>query len=283
MKTLVKQASLALAIISLGASTFAAGEERHSGRSAPAAGNGAPHSYGPRQSPGAYRGRNGGPYGFYGPGSYGRGYYGPGYYGPGYYGYSYYGPSYAYAPGYWDAWQGGWGYDPYVEYDYPPSPPPAYYAAPPPPPSPPAEEQAEPPAPEPAAERAFIVYFALDSAALSPAAKNVIVSAARYSAQNPGAAVRIVGYTDTSGSDAHNTELSEQRSKSVRAALIAAGVKNAEVDLDWKGKRDPAVKTADGVREPSNRRVTIFVAKNPNRETGQYGDDDQRRDADEHR
>lgn len=286
MMKLANGAALALTIVTLGGFAGAAGAEpdhhSHSGRNAPGRGGGydGHRGYGPAHSGGDDRGRGfysprfNGPgyrgYGYYGPSFYSPRYYGPGYYGPGYYGSGYYGPGY-YRPGYWDDWLGVWSLAPYAapEYDYPPPPAP-YYGAPPPPP---AMEQPQSAAPEaPAAEHAFVVYFPLDSADLNPADRKVIAAAAKYSAENPGAAVKIVGHTDTSGSDAHNTALSERRSKAVRAALTAAGVSDSAVEMDWKGKREPAIKTPDGVREPSNRRVTILVGGPPDRDNGGDGD-----------
>jgi len=69
----------------------------------------------------------------------------------------------------------------------------------------------------------------------------------------------VVGHTDTSGSDAYNDPLSRRRAEAVRDGLASAGVDTGAVEMDWKGKHDPEVATADGVKEPRNRRVTILV------------------------
>jgi outer membrane protein OmpA-like peptidoglycan-associated protein len=69
----------------------------------------------------------------------------------------------------------------------------------------------------------------------------------------------VVGYTDTSGSVAYNVRLSERRAKVVADALVALGVSQSILSVDWKGKTDLAVQTPDGVREPLNRRSTITI------------------------
>jgi outer membrane protein OmpA-like peptidoglycan-associated protein len=85
-----------------------------------------------------------------------------------------------------------------------------------------------------------------------------VVKAAQAAAVG-GAKSAIVGYTDTSGSAAYNTALSERRAKATADALVSLGVPQASIAVSWKGKDDPAVQTGDGVKEPLNRRATIHV------------------------
>ena len=82
---------------------------------------------------------------------------------------------------------------------------------------------------------------------------------ADYALSNNSHKVTVVGYTDTSGSAAYNIKLSQRRASSTAKALVADGVANADVSVSWKGETDLAVPTADGVREPRNRRATIDI------------------------
>ena len=77
--------------------------------------------------------------------------------------------------------------------------------------------------------------------------------------------VRIVvtGHTDTVGSDAYNMRLSRRRAESVAARLEKDGIASSEIEIVAKGKRDLLVPTADGVREPQNRRVQIVYEGGP--------------------
>ncbi len=50
-----------------------------------------------------------------------------------------------------------------------------------------------------------------------------------------------------------------RRANSVRDALVARGVKAHGISLAGRGEAEPAVPTADGVREPANRRVEIIL------------------------
>ena len=84
------------------------------------------------------------------------------------------------------------------------------------------------------------------------------VQASAFDADVAGDAV-IVGYTDTSGSAAYNVGLSNRRSRTVADALVAQGVNGGVIALDGKGETALAKPTADGVREPLNRRATIDI------------------------
>jgi OOP family OmpA-OmpF porin len=71
--------------------------------------------------------------------------------------------------------------------------------------------------------------------------------------------VVIKGHADRAGSPAHNDKLSELRARSVRKAVIEAGVPANLIQMHWYGESDPVVPTADGVGELRNRRVEITV------------------------
>ena len=85
------------------------------------------------------------------------------------------------------------------------------------------------------------------------------VIVATYAKSGRPTRVLIVGYTDTSGSAAYNLGLSNRRSRTVADALVAQGVNGGVIALDGKGETALAKPTADGVREPLNRRATIDI------------------------
>jgi len=100
----------------------------------------------------------------------------------------------------------------------------------------------------------YVVYFGFDRADLTDAAVAVIEEIVAIA---QGQNVSIVGHTDTSGPTAYNDGLSEQRAQSVATALRQRGVTISSAG--GEGESDLAVPTADGVREPLNRRATVFV------------------------
>lgn len=113
---------------------------------------------------------------------------------------------------------------------------------------------ATPPAP---VARNYAVYFALDSAVLTPTAREIVRQAAANAKPNQTTRLAVTGYADTTGKPAHNQKLSEQRAAAVRAELIAAGIPADEIATSGRGESDLAVPTAQNVNEPRNRRVVI--------------------------
>ena len=109
----------------------------------------------------------------------------------------------------------------------------------------------------------YEVFFAFDSAELDPQAMQTIREAADDWRRTGSAQINVVGHTDTSGSSDHNLRLSERRADAVQAALIAEGVSATSITTTGVGQNDLLVPTGDGVREPENRRVEIFVPQPP--------------------
>ena len=121
---------------------------------------------------------------------------------------------------------------------------------PPPPPPPPAE---------PAAPREFIVFFGHNKSNLTAEALTVIKQAADAAKQFGSATIMVVGHADRSGSDAYNQKLSLRRANAVKGELVTQGIGSGSITVSGKGESDPMVPTADGVREPQNRRVHISL------------------------
>jgi len=136
----------------------------------------------------------------------------------------------------------------------PPPPPPMMVTVPPPPPPSP------PPPPPPAWNaREFVVLFDWDRFDLTPQATEIVRQAAAHARAGGATRVHVVGHADTSGSAAYNVRLSQRRAATVRDALIAQGVTGGAITTEGRGETDLARATADGVREPLNRRATINI------------------------
>jgi len=104
------------------------------------------------------------------------------------------------------------------------------------------------------------VFFAWDSAELTPEAKSIIAEVAA-SARGQGSTVMIdsIGYTDRSGAEAYNMGLSRRRAAIVANELIGHGIARDSIKFAGRGEADPLIPTPDGAREPRNRRVEIQV------------------------
>ena len=80
---------------------------------------------------------------------------------------------------------------------------------------------------------------------------------------NPNAEVRIIGHTDSTGSDSINNPLSLDRAESTRNYLTARGVSGARIHVDGRGSREPIASNASNDGRARNRRVEIFVGERP--------------------
>ncbi|MSP66888.1 MAG: hypothetical protein EXQ96_02085 [Alphaproteobacteria bacterium] len=135
-----------------------------------------------------------------------------------------------------------------------PAPVPPAMVAPPPAPAPVPAPAAQP---APVAPRVFVVFFEHDKADLTFQAKEIITEAAGNAKRGGLSRLMLTGHADRSGSERYNLGLSERRANTVRDELVRQGVQVGTIATDFRGESQLLVPTADGVREPQNRRVEI--------------------------
>jgi outer membrane protein OmpA-like peptidoglycan-associated protein len=78
---------------------------------------------------------------------------------------------------------------------------------------------------------------------------------------NPATTVSIIGYTDSTGSDAVNQPLSVERASHTRDYLATQGVSPTRVVVEGRGASEPIASNDDNTGRARNRRVEIFVAE----------------------
>ena len=105
------------------------------------------------------------------------------------------------------------------------------------------------------------VSFDVGSAAIKPNFRPILDTFAQGLLKNPGARVRIIGHTDSTGSDAINDPLSVNRAASVRDYLVARGVPVSAIMIDGRGAREPVASNDTAEGRARNRRVEIFMAE----------------------
>jgi outer membrane protein OmpA-like peptidoglycan-associated protein len=125
------------------------------------------------------------------------------------------------------------------------------------PPPPPAPMAAPVAAVQPA--RSYLVFFDWDKSALTDRARQIIGEAASNSTHVQYTRIDVNGYTDTSGTPQYNMGLSVRRAAAVKAELIKDGVPAGAITTQGFGETHLLVPTANGVREPQNRRVEIVI------------------------
>jgi outer membrane protein OmpA-like peptidoglycan-associated protein len=120
--------------------------------------------------------------------------------------------------------------------------------------------EAAPPPPPPVAQApSFMVFFDWDRSNLSAQALNTIKQAADTFKTKGSARITATGHADRSGPENYNMALSLRRANAVKDALVRNGVPATAISVVGKGESQPLVPTADGVREPQNRRVEIVI------------------------
>jgi len=107
------------------------------------------------------------------------------------------------------------------------------------------------------------VSFAVNSARIEPSLEPILSRFAQTLNENPKTTVRIIGHTDSTGSDAINDPLSVNRAASVRSYLTARGVATGRIAIDGVGSREPVAGNDTEAGRARNRRVEIFVAEAP--------------------
>ncbi|WP_165853540.1 OmpA family protein [Aurantiacibacter aquimixticola] len=126
--------------------------------------------------------------------------------------------------------------------------------APPPPPPPPVDVSCN--------AGPYIAFFDWDEATITPEAAAVLNSAISAYRNCGTARVMLAGHTDTSGPRGYNQRLAERRNTAVRDYLLSRGISAARIAGEAFGESDLLVPTADGVREPQNRRVEVTYGPN---------------------
>jgi outer membrane protein OmpA-like peptidoglycan-associated protein len=120
-------------------------------------------------------------------------------------------------------------------------------------------EAAPPPPPPPPPVNSFMVFFDWDRSNLSQQALATIQQAASAYKTKGSARITATGHADRSGPENYNMALSLRRANAVKDALVRDGVPPTAITVIGKGETQPLVPTADGVREPQNRRVEIVL------------------------
>ncbi len=77
----------------------------------------------------------------------------------------------------------------------------------------------------------------------------------------PNTEIRIIGHTDSTGSDAINNPLSVNRAVSAREYLASRGVDARRIQIDGRGSREPIADNNSEAGRAKNRRIEIFLAE----------------------
>lgn len=77
----------------------------------------------------------------------------------------------------------------------------------------------------------------------------------------PNTEIRIIGHTDSTGSDSINNPLSVNRAASARDYLLSRGVDGRRIQIDGRGSDEPIGDNNTDAGRAKNRRIEIYLAE----------------------
>ena len=103
------------------------------------------------------------------------------------------------------------------------------------------------------------VTFASDSANITSSFYSALNGIAQSLNNYPETRIQVNGYTDSTGNDAHNQELSQKRANAVAQYLIAQGVSSNRIIANGFGSSNPIASNSTQEGRLQNRRVEIKI------------------------
>jgi outer membrane protein OmpA-like peptidoglycan-associated protein len=103
------------------------------------------------------------------------------------------------------------------------------------------------------------VLFDVDGHQLKPGAVPAMDKLSEFLKAYPDRNVVIEGFTDSTGSDAYNRNLSEQRANAVKQALMSRGVEENRIATEGFGEARPVATNETAAGRQQNRRVEVVI------------------------
>jgi outer membrane protein OmpA-like peptidoglycan-associated protein len=104
------------------------------------------------------------------------------------------------------------------------------------------------------------ITFSVDSATVQPQFNETLVSVALVLKKFNRTLVDVYGYTDSTGSEEHNLDLSQRRAVAVATVLANQGVERQRFYITGKGEDDPIASNGNETGRSQNRRVEIQLS-----------------------
>lgn len=105
------------------------------------------------------------------------------------------------------------------------------------------------------------ISFDTGRADIKPNLRPILDQFASGLSGQPNTEVRIIGHTDSTGSDSVNDPLSTQRAAATRDYLAQRGVDPQRVMIAGRGEREPIADNSTDAGRARNRRVEIYLAE----------------------
>ncbi|MFK8038604.1 MAG: OmpA family protein [Crocinitomicaceae bacterium] len=99
------------------------------------------------------------------------------------------------------------------------------------------------------------VYFAHDKDLVKDDAELYLQKMVSVVMSHSDLRIRIIGHTDSNGSNRYNIDLSERRANNVKSLLVKYGLPADRVEIEYRGENDPAATNFTLIGKQLNRRV----------------------------
>lgn len=103
------------------------------------------------------------------------------------------------------------------------------------------------------------LLFGSDEATLVPEARLAVSRISRLLVDLAVPGVRVDGHTDSTGSDAHNEQLSRRRAQAVADVMVVAGMPALRVQVRALAARFPIASNQTAEGRSQNRRVVLVI------------------------
>jgi OOP family OmpA-OmpF porin len=104
------------------------------------------------------------------------------------------------------------------------------------------------------------INFAIGSARIKEDSMHKIANFATFLIRNRGSMVKIIGHTDSVGTDLDNLALSIKRAHAVVNKLLEMGVSPSRITAEGRGEREPLVSNYTNEGKRQNRRIEIILS-----------------------
>ena len=99
------------------------------------------------------------------------------------------------------------------------------------------------------------IYFESDKSYIKEEFEGYLMSIVKILFSHSDIRIKIIGNTDSDGSDGYNEKLSKKRAEAIMEFLLNHGVKKERIEFEFRGEKKPAKSNKTGEGKKKNRRV----------------------------